>query len=279
MVEQASQKEFWSGKVGTEWATHADRIDIMLRPMTEVALKLAAFRFGEHVLDIGCGAGATSVEIARAVRPGGSVLGVDLSPQLIEVAQERAAAESLAAEFIEADAGAAKFDRAFDAAFSRFGVMFFDDPAAAFAHLRSSMRDGGRMVFVCWRSLPENTWATQPIDAVKPLLNAPLPPFDPNAPGPFSLSEANKIERVLGDARWRGVEITPWDGAIAVGGGGSVEDSADFLLRIGPCARALADGALDAALARRRLIEALAPLHTDRGVELTAACWIVKATA
>lgn len=279
MTEIPSQKEYWSGKVGTEWAAHADRIDAMLRPMTAQALQRAAFQPGEHVLDIGCGAGATSVEIARAVRPGGSVTGVDLSPQLLEVARARAAEEALPATFLEADAGAMRLGRNFDAAFSRFGVMFFEQPVAAFAHLRGEMRSGGRLAFVCWRTLAENAWATAPIEAVKPLLKAPITPPDPDAPGPFSLADQKKIARVLGEAGWRGVEVMPWDGAIPIGGGGTLQDAADFLLRIGPCARAVADQALDAAEAAQRLIDALAPLHSERGVALPAACWLVTATA
>lgn len=279
MTEALSQKEYWSGKVGSEWAAHADRIDAMLSPMTEHALQLAGFQAGEHVLDIGCGAGDTSLAIARAVQPGGSVTGVDLSPQMLAVAKARAAEQKLFTEFMEADAGTMKLGRSFDAAFSRFGLMFFEQPAAAFAHLRRELRSGGRLTFVCWRTLEENTWATAPIEAVKPLLKQPAAPPDPDAPGPFALADRRKIERVLDEAGWRGVEITPWNGAISIGGGGSLQDAVDFLLRIGPCARAIADQALDARQASQRLSEALAPLHSDRGVGLAAACWVVRATA
>lgn len=279
MTDVPSQKEYWSGQVGSEWAAHADRLDAMLQPMTEHALRLAAFQPGQHVLDIGCGAGGTSLEIARAVQPGGSVAGVDLSPQMLEVARVRAAGQALPVEFLEADAATAKLGRNFDAAFSRFGMMFFEQPAAAFAHLRHELRSGGRLTFVCWRALPENTWATAPIEAVKPLLKSPSAPPDPDAPGPFALADLQKIERILADAGWRDVEITSWDGAINIGGGGTLQDAVDFLLRIGPCARTIADQALDSVEASRRLTAALAPLHGDRGVALAAACWVVRATA
>lgn len=271
----STQKEYWSGKVGDEWATNAARLDAMLAPMTGAALQLAAFQPGERVLDIGCGAGATSLAIARAIQPGGGVTGVDLSPQMLSVARARAAASGLDVTFLEADAGATELPHTFDAAFSRFGVMFFEDAVAAFANLRTQVR--GRLVFVCWRALGENAWATTPIDAIRPMLTAPLTPPDPDAPGPFSLADGAKVERVLAQAGWRDVALTPWDGAISIGGGGSLEESADFMLRIGPCARAIADQALDLDAARRRLLEALMPLHRGDGLTLGAACWLVRA--
>jgi len=276
MADKPTQKEYWGGKVGDEWANRADRIDVMLAPMMDAALQRAAFKAGETVLDIGCGAGASSFRIAET---GARVVGVDISPPLLEVARARAASLGAAIEFIEADAGAAKLARGFDAAFSRFGVMFFEQPASAFENIRTELRPGGRAVFVVWRALAENPWATTPIDAVKPILKAPLAKPDPDAPGPFSFADANKIERVLGDAGWAHVSITPWDGDIAIGGGGSLEESADFLLRIGPCARAIVDQGLDPAEARRLLIEKLTPLLSAGGVKLGAACWLVEATA
>lgn len=277
MAEPISQREYWAGQVGNEWAMQAARLDIMLQPMTAAAMERAAFQSGERVLDIGCGAGATSLEIARRVAPG-AVTGVDISPPLLSVARERAAQSGLAASFVEADAGAATFDQPFDAAFSRFGVMFFEDPTRAFTHIRTTLRANGRLTFICWRPLLENGWATAPIAAVMPMLKTPLMPPDPDAPGPFAFSNPQKVERILGEAGWRGVSITRWDGDILIGGGGTLEEAADFLLTIGPGARAIAEQNLDQAEARRRVVEQL----SSRGahdVRLPAACWIVSATA
>jgi len=279
MTQPPTQKEYWSGKVGGEWAAFADRIDAMMAPMTGAALDLAAFKPGEQVLDIGCGAGATSLDIAGRVQPGGAVIGVDLSPQLLDVARARAAGVGLSASFIETDAGVAAFDRTFDIAFSRFGVMFFEQPVAAFAHIRSALRADGRLVFLCWRAFAENTWSTKALDAIKPMLKEPLAPPNPDAPGPFGLADRDKIERILNESGWRDVEIGRWDGDIPVGGRGSPADAAEFLLRIGPTARAIADQDLDGAEARRRLIDALAPFATADGVMLGVACWLVRAQA
>lgn len=275
---QVSQREYWSGEVGDRWADYAERIDVMLAPLTAAALDLGGFKSGERVLDIGCGAGATTLEIARRVGPKGSAVGADLSPQLLAVARRRASAASLAVDFREADAGSADLGEPFDAAFSRFGVMFFEAPVQAFAHMRASMRGGGRLAFVCWRPLAENTWATTPIEAIRPVLRTPIAPPDPDAPGPFAFADDAKVARVLREAGWRDIEMSRWDGALLIGGGGPVADTADFLLRIGPCARAIGDQQLDAAEARQRLMDRLAPLHGDAGVALPAACWLVEAS-
>ncbi len=279
MENRPTQREYWSGKVGNEWAAHAAQIDVMLKPITAAALELGAFRAGERVLDIGCGSGATSLEIARSVSPGGCVVGADISPQMLEVARERAAGTALPIEFVEADAGSAQLGACFDAAFSRFGVMFFETPELAFAHIRAGMCEGGRLVFVCWRTMAENKWGTTAIEAVQPMLKAPLPTPDPNAPGPFSLADDDKIRRVLDEAGWRDVEARAWDGLIAAGGGGTIEETADFMIKIGPCARAIADQGLDLNEARRRLVEHLAAMHSTKGVMLPAACWLVSARA
>ncbi|MBL8538487.1 MAG: methyltransferase domain-containing protein [Hyphomonadaceae bacterium] len=276
MAETPTQKEYWSGKVGGEWAAHAVQIDAMLAGVAQAALLRAGFKAGERVLDIGCGAGATSLEIARRVGASGSVLGVDLSPPLLAVARMRA---SGAAEFVEADATHFSADVAFDAAFSRFGVMFFEAPEAAFANIRSLLRPAGRLVFACWRAVTENDWATAPMIALAPMLGTPPVPPDADAPGPFAFADPKKVERILSGAGWRDIEIARWDDHIPVGGEGDLPKIADFLLHIGPCARALAEQGLDPAMAKARLIEHLEPLYRDGAVRLAAACWIVSATA
>lgn len=279
MPNQPTQREYWSGKAGEEWAQQADRIDAMLAPMTEAALSRAGFKSGERVLDIGCGSGATSMEIARRVSPGGAVVGVDLSPPMLAIARRRAGQADLPVTYIEADAGAAHIGDSFDAAFSRFGVMFFEAPARAFAHIRAAMRPGGKLMFVCWRPMAENVWATIPMEAVKPMLAAPLTPPDPDAPGPYAMADEAKVRRVLAEAGWRDIALARWDGAITMAGGGDLDAVADFVTRIGPCARAIAEQQLDMGEVKRRLIERLAPLHDGAGVSLPAACWLVTAAA
>jgi SAM-dependent methyltransferase len=279
VAEAQTQREYWSGRVGDAWAAYADRMDAMLAPLTEAALAAGAFQAGQRVLDIGCGAGDTSIAIARRVGATGAVTGVDLSPQLLAVARERSKTARASVEFIEADVSETAFDHAFDAVFSRFGIMFFDAPARAFAHIRSQTRADGRLVFVCWRNSADNDWATIPISAITPILTAPLPPPNPDAPGPYAFADGGKVERILREAGWRDIALTPWDGGLSVAGGGTLDDIAAFLMRIGPCARAIADQGLDADAVRQRLIDRLAPRHKDGAVMLQAACWIVTARA
>lgn len=271
-----TQLEYWNSKVAEEWVRQADRTDAMFTALTQAGLDALQLQRGERVLDIGCGAGDTSLKAARLVGPGGRVVGVDISRQLLELGRERAG--GLNVDLIEADAGAGAAPGApFDAAFSRFGVMFFDDPPAAFANVRASMKQGGRLVFICWRAFPENVWSFAPVGALAPLLAAPLPPPDESLPGPFAFANAGKIEAILAAAGWRGVSVTPWDGALRVGA--NAEDAADYLLKIGPSARAIAEHGLDPAAARRLIVNRLAEAQTADGVVLAAACWIVCATA
>lgn len=271
-----TQLEYWNSKVAEEWVRQADRTDAMFNTLTQAGLDALQLQRGERVLDIGCGAGDTSLKAARLVGPGGRVVGVDISRQLLELGRERAG--GLNVDLIEADAGAGAAPGApFDAAFSRFGVMFFDDPPAAFANVRASMKQGGRLVFICWRAFPENVWSFAPVGALSPLLAAPLPPPDESLPGPFAFANAGKVETILAAAGWRGVSITPWDGALRVGA--NAEDAADYLLKIGPSARAIAEHGLDPAAARRLIVNRLAEAQTADGVVLAAACWIVRAMA
>jgi hypothetical protein len=157
--------------------------------------------------------------------------------------------------------------------------MFFEAPGAAFAHIRGHMRDAGRLVFACWRGLEENAWATAPLEAIRPMLKAPPAAMDPNAPGPYSLADGQKIERLLRDAGWRDVVLRPWDGSVSLGGDAGLAQTVEFVLKIGPCARLMKEQELDCGEARRRLEEKLAPFQGPNGVTLPGACWFVRANA
>jgi SAM-dependent methyltransferase len=274
-----TQAEYWNSKVGEEWARQADLMDRMLQPLTQPAFDLLNLKPGERVLDIGCGAGATTLKAASYIGDGIAV-GADISKPLLDLARERATAKGANAHFVEADVSAAPLrDAPFDAAFSRFGVMFFSDTASAFAKIRAAMTPNGRIVFICWRTFKENGWAYAPLAALKPILKSPITPADPDAPGPFQLQDPEKTKAALTTAGWRDVSITPWDGDVLVGGGGDATSAAAFLLKIGPCARAITDQQLDAAQAAQMLTDFLRKHETPQGVALAAACWIVSARA
>ncbi len=275
-----TQREYWNGKVGEEWARQGDLMDRMLAPLSKPAFAALALAPGESVLDIGCGAGATALIAAREVGMSGRIVGVDISHPLLALARERAAAAGVQIAFLDADASAGAIaGEPFDAAFSRFGVMFFDDPPAAFARIRARLKPGGRFVFVCWQAFEKNIWSFAPLEALAPILRTPVPPPDPNAPGPFAFADAQKVQNLLRGAGWREISMAPWEGAFLVGGGGDADATAAFLLKIGPCARAISDQGLDPAEARSLLAAFLARHQTADGVSLPGACWIVRAVA
>ena len=169
------------------WAEVREPLELQLAPLGRRALEALALHPGESVLDIGCGGGETALDLARAVAPGGTVLGVDVSAAVLAFAQ-RAAKWCERVRFVQADAQVFPFEPAsFDAAFSRFGVMFFADPTAAFVNIRRSLRPNGRLAFVCWRALEENPLDILPLRAASAHL-PPRPAHDPEAPGPFAFA-------------------------------------------------------------------------------------------
>jgi SAM-dependent methyltransferase len=277
MTERPTQRDYWNSQVAREWVSHAAAIDRMLLDLTTAAFDALALKAGESVLDIGCGGGATTLHAAGLVGEAGRAVGVDISQPLLQLGRQRAAGRHNVS-FVEADAGAGAIPGApFDAAFSRFGVMFFDDPVAAFANIREGLIRDGRMVFACWRPFADNLWSAEPLGALTPILKEPLKPADPSLPGPFALSDPEKIKRILDGAGWRDVSIARWDGMVSMGA--NAEEAAAFLLKIGPCARAINEQNLDPAEAERALIAFLRAHEAPSGVKRPAASWIVRAMA
>jgi SAM-dependent methyltransferase len=271
------QAALWNDAGGKTWVEMQALLDRMLQPFAD---RLTADAFpgeGGWVLDIGCGAGATTLAMARRVGPKGLALGVDISGPLVAAAKARAEADGLEqAGFVEADAQAYRFDPgAFDAAISRFGVMFFDDPEAAFANIRKGLRPGGRLTFVAWRSPMENPFMIAAFQAAAPFLPA-MPPPDPNAPGQFAFADGAKVRRILEASGWRHVDVAPLDVEAEV----AEADLLTYATRLGPAGLALrdADEGLKARVAEA-LETAFRPYVQDGAARFTAACWLVTAVA
>lgn len=271
------QSSLWNDAAGRTWAELQDLLDRLLAPFVEPLMEAAAPRPGERVLDIGCGAGGTTLAVARRVQPGGLALGVDISGPLVEAARARAAADGSAqAAFVQADAQTYAFEpEDFDAVVSRFGVMFFDDPEAAFANIRRSVRPGGRLAFVAWRGPADNPFMVAGARAAAPFLPE-MPAPVPDAPGQFGFADGARVERILKAAGWRDVRVDPLDTSLRI----AEADLMTYVTRMGPAGLALqqADEAL-----RRQVAEALEaafrPFVQDGFARFTGACWRVTAGA
>ena len=199
--------EAWNGEQGKRWAASADLMDRILSPVNQEILSAAALGAGERAVDIGCGAGALTFAAAELVGPTGAALGVDVSAPLVEAARQRAAATGSGAEFMLADAAQWRADAPMDAAISRFGVMFFADPASAFANIRANMKPGGRMVFACWRQPEEAELLSLPMKAVTPFFKEAPPRPEPNMPGPFGLADAERTVSLLAKSGWKEIKV------------------------------------------------------------------------
>lgn len=269
------QVDYWNATAGETWARFQDQLDRQLAPLGLEAMQALSATAGEQLIDVGCGCGHTTLELAGRVGPGGAVLGVDISHPMLEVARRRAAGTpELTARFREADVQAADLGSSvFDAAFSRFGVMFFSDPVAAFANLQRSLKPGGRLAFVCWRSFAENPWMGAPLAAALPFIPPP-PPMDPLAPGPFAFADADRVRAILTGAGFTAIDIRPHDTQI---GSGDVEQTLQLAFRVGPLGAVLREDPSRAGVIADAVRRVLETHLTPDGVLMPAAVWIVTA--
>jgi SAM-dependent methyltransferase len=279
-MSNAEQVEYWNGKVGETWVKMQDRMDRALTPVTAALLSLAAPQPGEDVLDIGCGSGETTLALAGAVGDDGRAIGVDISEPLLARARARAEELLSAADFIAADAASYRDDPGFDLIISRFGVMFFADPVAAFSNIHALAAPDGRLCFACWQPPADNGWATFPMTTLAPLLPS-QPAASPHAPGPFAFSDPERVHAILVAAGWTDIAFHALPFTMMIGDGcDPVAAAVDFNLRIGPAARAIRDAGREIEpAARAALAAALAHHESDGAVGLPGAVWLVSARA
>lgn len=280
MTEATSPpRQDWTGEMGERWRRHHLAFESMIAPAGDAVLAAAAFRVGERVLDVGCGAGPTCLAIAERVGAAGHVTGLDVSPVLIETARARAAASGHAQlDFVLGDATTTTpGPERYHCVFSRFGVMFFDDPYRAFRNLRRFLRADGRLIFICWGPPAENPWASLLTEIVQRYVA--LPPPVPRAPGPFALADPEYVRDILAGAAFSGIEIAPWRGMQRVGGAGATaQAAARFACDALFIGEALADQPQEVKdRARADAAEVLAAYEGPAGVAVPAAAWIVTA--
>jgi SAM-dependent methyltransferase len=266
------QAALWNGEMGQTWVEMASVTDQLFEPLTAPLLE-AAGAGATALLDVGCGAGFTTLALARALGPEARTVGADISGPLLLAARDRANAAGVPIDFVFGDAQTFDFEPAsFDLIVSRLGVMFFADPVAAFANLRGAATDVARLRFVCWRDPAENPFMTLTARATKGLLD--LPARIPNTPGPYGLADPERTRGILADAGWSEVEVRPYDATCAM----PADELMTFLTRIGPLREALAEADDER---REAVLEAVRtaaePYVEGDRASFEAALWIVDA--
>jgi SAM-dependent methyltransferase len=270
------QAQLWNGPSGRAWVDTQGPLDRLFRPFESLLADAASESGARRVLDVGCGTGATTLAIAHRLGAEADCVGIDISDPMIALAKRRADREGVPTRFVRADAQRHAFANAgFDMLVSRFGVMFFDDPAAAFANLRHAMRASGAMHCIAWRSPGENPFMTTAERAAAPLLPG-LPQRRPDGPGQFSFADPQRVRGILEEGGWSDIAIEPLDVACTM----PEADLLPYLARLGPVGLLLqqVDGCL-----RERIIDvvrdAFAPYVQEGEVRFTAACWRIIARA
>ncbi|WP_428514608.1 class I SAM-dependent methyltransferase [Roseovarius sp.] len=281
-IVNTEQAEHWSGKAGEVWVREQAMFDGLMAPVLELLLDRAGLQAGDRVVDIGCGTGAGLIAEAKIVGEAGHVTGLDVSAPMLDLARQRLDAEGVAnATCVLADAQVHPFgDMAADHLVSRFGVMFFADPVAAFANMRGALKPDGRMTFVCWAGMDGNPWFRVPAEAAKAVVGAP-PPQDPRAPGPMAFSDADYVRGILESAGFDGIGLTTEE--ITLTPIGDLEQNATFASREGPAGRIVKDmggGREEYAAVAQRLREALKEFETpDGALRIPGRVHVVSATA
>jgi SAM-dependent methyltransferase len=273
VMSEQDMSAYWD-RAGKVWVEQQGLLDRMYRPFAQAVVEAADLRAGEAVLDVGCGSGATTFEAAWQVGPQGRAFGVDISPALLELARRRAGEDGLeGVDFLQADAQTHTFSSEFDAIVSRFGVMFFPDPVAAFANLRKALKPGGRLAFACWRGPEDNAISTLPLEAAAPFLPS-VPKFEKDAPGRFGFADPERVRTILAESGWRDVALAPLDDPTPV----SAEELLTMSLRVGPLNPILANA--DDAVREKvwaAVTAAVEPYVKDGVAEMNSACWLVTA--
>ncbi|WP_315834732.1 class I SAM-dependent methyltransferase [Bradyrhizobium prioriisuperbiae] len=271
------QLAFWNGSAGRNWTDFQETLDATFVPVLQKLLARGAIKPGERVIDVGCGCGASSIELGNQVGAHGEVLGIDISSDMLTRARHRTP-PGLHVRYQLADAASHAFvPDHFDVLFSRFGVMFFDDPERAFTNLAGAMRPGGRVVFACWRQPRDNPYFILPLqEAYKHVPK--LPEVKPNDPGPFAFASEDRVHSILGAAGFTSIGMEPFDTPLDMAAGRGLDHAMHFALSIGPAARALEGQPQDKITAAAQSIrDALAQHASGDSVNLKGAIWIVTA--
>jgi len=271
------QSEFWNDSAGRKWVQEQEILDAMLQQYSDVVMGRLEFYDGDRILDVGCGCGGTSLVLAEKVGPTGSVLGVDISDVMLVHARERARTAAIEnISFEHCDAQEAELpEQHYDVVFSRFGIMFFDDPEKAFTNFFNTLHPDGEIGFACWQAVAQNEWISAPLGLIGKHVDLPAP--TPGAPGPFAFADPERIGQILMAAGFDQVSILPVEKPIVIGDG-TVAGALDFTLKVGPASALLADA--DESVTRsvvKDLEKLFSESITDGRVEMQSSAWAVTA--
>lgn len=276
----AQQVQAWNGKQGEQWAANEARTERGLAPVLDALLAWASPAPGMRVVDVGCGAGGTTLALSQAVGPQGHVTGLDVSAVILEAARARLAnaPDGTSNTTLElADALTWSSPAPADLLFSRFGVMFFGDPIAAFANLRRALKPGGTFAFAAWAALADNPWVNTPLQAALSTL-PPQPPEDPEEPGQFAFGNPDRVRRILHAAGYTPVRLRAFDFTMRWPGD-DIPRTAAGVAAMGQIGRALRDRTdAERAAATHAIATTLAPLARDGWIILPARIWLATGT-
>ena len=276
--KNTKQKEFWSGAGGDVWVNKQREMDIMLNPLGQKAIDKLELGSQKTVLDIGCGCGATTFEIAKS-NPEGQVIGIDISIPMLNQASLCSAEMSISnADFQVKDVQTDKLESEyFDVAFSRFGVMFFEDPFEAFENIYQALKHDGQLSFVCWQNASLNPWQSLSIQVIKEYLDLPAPP--PKSPGPFAFEDKEYIEEILSESNFKEIKIDDNQEEIVMFSGKSIREACEDYLTINPVVTEMlkSSGEDLRETILTALMEKFSSYHKDDGLHFPSATWIVTA--
>ncbi|HIA96156.1 MAG TPA: class I SAM-dependent methyltransferase [Gammaproteobacteria bacterium] len=274
-----NQRDFWSGKGGDIWVERQNAMDTMLSPLGEAALNKLNLNEGENVLDIGCGCGHTTLNIAKRISPDGQVTGLDISEPMLKRAKESANEMSISnASFNCVDVQTDDMgEEVYSAAFSRFGVMFFEDPVAAFCNINKSLITGASLSFVCWQSPALNPWQSLFIEAVKKYVDLPSPP--PRSPSPFAFMESEYVSSILEESNFQNIMIEGHEAEVNMFSGRSLSDSVKDYISINPVVSGMLKDSTEQEKTEiiNSAIEAFSPYYSAKGLMFPSATWLVTA--
>ena len=272
------QRQFWSGAGGDVWVNKQREMDIMLNPLGDRVIERLDLKSDAKIIDIGCGCGATTLEIAKKITQG-EILGVDISEPMLDKATETAKEMSLSnisfeVKDVQVDVMPQNY---FDVAFSRFGVMFFEDPFEAFKNIHSSLKKDGLLSFVCWQNASLNPWQSLSIQVIKEFLDLPAPA--PKSPGPFAFEDKTYLEEILRESGFKGLEILDNQEDIVMFSGKSIREACEDYLTINPVVTEMLKNSKPELT--EEILEALvikfSNFHQNDGLLFPSATWIVTA--